>query len=156
MALPTYPFERESYWVDADIGAIGGPSRGSDAAEPVDTSTNPDGELIPGTARFVDRVTDIVHTLSGIDKSSLDSSSTFLQLGFDSLFLSQVCRAIDREFDVAITFPQLAGQLTTIDAVAEHLSDECRPAEPSTAPTRVRETAPDAQSTRQTLEGIQV
>ena len=108
------------------------------------------------TSHFVDRVTDIVQTLSGVDRESLDSSATFLQLGFGSLFLLQVCRAIEKEFDVIVTMPQLADQLSTIETVAEHLATACPVAERATPPMLVESTdGPSSQSTPETFAEIQ-
>jgi amino acid adenylation domain-containing protein len=63
----------------------------------------------------------IFQDLSGIDLSGAGGSTTFLELGFDSLFLTQVSQALQSKFGVKITFRQLLDQLSTLDALAAHL-----------------------------------
>src|SRR6202023_1020423 len=59
--------------------------------------------------------------LSGIDLSTADSATTFLEMGFDSLFLTQVTQALQSKFDVKITFRQLLGDQSTLAALAEFM-----------------------------------
>jgi acyl carrier protein len=45
-----------------------------------------------------------LHDLSGVPREQLDPAASFLDLGFDSLFLTQARQAFGREFGVKITF----------------------------------------------------
>ena len=77
--------------------------------------------------------------LSGFDLEELDQSATFLELGFDSLFLIQFSQAIKKGFKVKITFRQLIEQIPTpvslIQHLAEKASDDVLPAVAASAPT---------------------
>ena len=57
-----------------------------------------------------------------------DSSATFLEMGFDSLFLTQVTQALQTKFGLRITFRQLLDRESTLDALAAYL-DAKLPAE---------------------------
>ena len=61
--------------------------------------------------------------LSGFDLDELDQSATFLELGFDSLFLIQFSQSIKKGFKVKVTFRQLIEQIPTPTALIEHLAE---------------------------------
>ncbi len=48
--------------------------------------------------------------LSGIDVATFDSATSFIEMGFDSLFLTQVSQALGKKYAVKITFRQLFGR----------------------------------------------
>ena len=64
----------------------------------------------------------LLENLSGIDVANAPSGTSFLELGFDSLFLTQASQAIKTRFNVAVSFRQMMGDLATLDAVADHLN----------------------------------
>ena len=59
--------------------------------------------------------------LSGIDAASLAPGAAFLELGLDSLFLTQAATLLQKTFGVKISFRELLDELSTIDALAAHL-----------------------------------
>jgi len=138
--LPTYPFERKRHWVDraADepVASIPGPAVNHDSDEeemPVTTNA-------PATGRrdaLVDRLRSLFGDLSGLDPASIDTGAAFLELGLDSLVLTQAALLLQKTFDVKISFRELLEELSTIDALAAHL-DGVLPAEavpvPATQP----------------------
>ena len=94
----------------------------------------------------MDRKTDIsrelcqlFEELSGIAIPEGQTASGFLDMGFDSLFLTQAGQLIKRRFGVAITFRQLMGELDSIDRIAAHLAetlepDDAKPVEATPSP----------------------
>src|SRR4029077_4069827 len=126
---PTYPFERQRYWVDpAPVGAMA-PSILVQASSPssevaaVEKSTA-NSILAPrvgqvGSAetrkdRLAARLVEILVPVSGREPSQISTSATFLEQGLDSLSLTQVAFAIRKEFDVKVTFSQLMNQLPNV------------------------------------------
>ena len=85
--------------------------------------------------------------LSGFDLDELDQSATFLELGFDSLFLIQFSQAIKKSFNVKVTFRQLIEKIPTPEALISHLaekaSDDVLPSAPAPA-NKPAEPAPQA------------
>ena len=59
--------------------------------------------------------------LSGFDLDELDNQATFLELGFDSLFLIQFSQAIKTHFKVKVSFRQLIEQVASPVALVEFL-----------------------------------
>ena len=73
-----------------------------------------------------------------MDLSAADGSTTFLEMGFDSLFLTQVTQALQNKFGLKITFRQLLGDQSTMNALAEYVDSQLPAdvlAEPATTPT---------------------
>ena len=94
--------------------------------------------------QILSTLTSIFEELSGIKIEGADSSATFLELGFDSLFLTQVTQSLQHRFGLRITFRQLLDQQSTLEALAafvdshlpaDRFADETKPApQPSMEP----------------------
>jgi len=118
--LPTYPFERQSYWIDVTADGTAEEEEEEIILEESPTSSDAD---IAGALRTV------VTELSGVKVE--DDAATFTELGFDSLFLTQASQAIQSRFGVKITFRQMLGELSSVAAIAKHIAAEA-PAFPKT------------------------
>ncbi len=81
------------------------------------------------------RLRTVFEDVAGVDLAQADTSMDFLQLGLDSLTLTQAALQVKRQFGVAVTFRQLMEKLRSLDALAQYL-DETLPAEaaPAVAP----------------------
>lgn len=109
--LPTYPFRRRRHW----IGPVPGPATESTPAVAEITATAGPAGNLPAQleAVFVE--------LSGVDGSSLTPGATFLQMGFDSLFLTQAASALQKRFATKITVRTLVEDAPTFDLLAAHI-----------------------------------
>jgi amino acid adenylation domain-containing protein len=160
IALPTYPFERKRYWAEPaeGNGTVGEPA---EQAAPTPGNTPEKADMTPGENRGrKDRIiAKLAHTfaeLSGMEAGELDPAATFLELGFDSLFLTQVSQALQSGFGVKITFRQLLDQLASIEALANYMDEQLPPeqmAEPAQAalaakPAAVSASAPGMGATQ--------
>lgn len=95
----------------------------------------------PGSGRrgrIESRLKELVGELSGKSLSDVSADTTFLEMGFDSLFLTQVTRDLKRALDLKITFRQLLSQQNTFGKLAEY-ADGVLPA------AAFQEPAPQAQ-----------
>ncbi len=72
--------------------------------------------------------------LSGADLADADGDASFLELGFDSLFLTQLTQAIQAKYRVKLTFRQIMEDYPTLGALACHL-DRMAPAQTSAPAT---------------------
>ena len=61
--------------------------------------------------------------LSGMDMSSVAPSATFLEMGFDSLFLTQVSQALQTRFGLKIKFRQLLDQLSDLGSLTDYVQE---------------------------------
>ena len=144
--LPTYPFERKRYWVDPVVTAAGE----VDLRPPVPEATPVDGrevekhmnesmlaEAVPTSAPRTDvtaRLQALFSELSGLQESELDASVSFLELGLDSLFLTQASTAIHKTFGVKVAFRDLLEDASTLAAVAARIEAELPPEAASPVP----------------------
>ena len=133
--LPTYPFERKSYWIDnsaATRAEVLAP-----APLPVSNVTISTPAVSPSPMN-TDRLPDLVAKLRTLvlDLSGIvvdDDSASFTELGFDSLFLTQASQAVQSRFGVKVTFRQMLGDLSSVAALAKFLDREM----PASAPVVV-------------------
>jgi glutamate-1-semialdehyde aminotransferase/malonyl CoA-acyl carrier protein transacylase len=143
--LPTYPFERTRHWVDPAEPVSAGPALGAEARAPTeaprDSSRSPAAVLPPnGSAPVAEnaepstmsqrlstlkrQLAEVFEETSGIEIGESDENTSFVELGFDSLFLTQVALAVGRKFGVTVTFRQLVDELPSLEAVAEYMDSK--------------------------------
>ncbi len=117
--LPTYPFERERYWLEPGTRTFApAPVAIEQPAAPAIISVSkPDTNLH-------DEIKAVLHELSGVPVERMSHAATFLEIGFDSLFLTQAILAIRKRFGVAVAFRQIFEELSTIDALAAFIGNE--------------------------------
>jgi amino acid adenylation domain-containing protein len=83
--------------------------------------------VAPAGSRTIDAVRELLRELSGVDIGAAGEETTFYQLGFDSLFLSQVSRRIAERFGVEVSFRQLREGISTPRKLADHLDRAVAP-----------------------------
>ena len=164
ISLPTYPFERKRYWLKDSSAtasiAVASTETSKEIDEPVTAinasskedavSVNMKGAAVTEAApnagarsgRIRAALIEIFEELSGLDLSKADGSASFLEMGFDSLFLTQVTQALQEKLDVKTTFRQLLGSELTLDALAQFV-DGKMPAEKFAAPAPLQAVAPE-------------
>ena len=127
--LPTYPFEEKSYWVDPAVvvaratpeampSAVARdfPAQKQPTAQPCAGSDQSPAEKM--TARLKELFTEI----SGISGDRFHADATFLELGMDSLLLTQIASKLQKDLGVKIAFSQLMKEYPTIPILATHLT----------------------------------
>lgn len=77
----------------------------------------------PSFIRVESLLSDILRERTGYDLADLDRDATFMELGFDSLFLIQLSQTIKQRFGVKVAFRQLIEEVTSIDKLLLHLVD---------------------------------
>src|SRR5258708_677846 len=173
VSLPTYPFERKRYALDvpADPAAASMQvtpvvdQRSNQAAagstpmqEEVSVTSTPNVPLssvpepIASTrpARVRALLVEVFEGLSGQDLSTVDGATTFLEMGFDSLFLTQVAQALHERLNLKVTFRQLLGDQSSLEALSAYV-DERLPQDALAAPPQPAPSASAASPTPQAL-----
>lgn len=140
--MPTYPFERKRFWIM--------PSAHQhplvDSQRP-NNSVSEDLELIPETIEnsnnseilnmnttetrveiLITEIKAILYELSGIGPEEMDVEATYLELGFDSLFLSQAVIQLNKKLNLNLSFRQMFEETPTILSLVEY-ADELLPKE---------------------------
>ena len=142
--LPTYPFERKRFWIDAPSSSrrataqmtsitqtpaalppLAAPSIAAAATEVAqDTPAMSNSNNSTRIGELSTAVAAILEELSGNVPPSLTEPINFLEMGFDSLFLTQVAQRIQSQMKVKITFRQLLGDYSNIPALAGFLAQQ--------------------------------
>jgi amino acid adenylation domain-containing protein len=131
--LPTYAFNRKRCWID--------PIAKSDQQNPVvsanqqpQSSQEPTGTITPNNlpitslrkpgmrkASLLRKINQLLEDASGIEMDGVASDMSFLEIGLDSLLLTQVALTLKKEFSLPITFRQLTSEYTSPDLLADYL-----------------------------------
>ncbi|SDC03797.1 hybrid non-ribosomal peptide synthetase/type I polyketide synthase [Ruegeria marina] len=160
--LPTYAFQRKLHWIEPPRPGAEAVTEQSvpDAALPasaiattqsISSEVPPMATAAPAPAPTADRkprlaaeLLAMLSDISGEDLSPEDADVSFLDLGFDSLFLGQVSQKLTADYGVDLTFRQLLANYPTTNAVAAYL-DENLPPEPAAVAEAAQPVAQPAQ-----------
>lgn len=124
--LPTYPFERTRHWIDAVPYAANdqvapSPAAARQAAAEAPAVATPETALATRHERILAQLKSIICKLSGLPIERIDAHATFLELGFDSLFLTQANAAFKKAFKIRMTTRQLIETTPVLDALAAYI-----------------------------------
>ena len=124
--LPTYPFERTRHWIDAVPYATNdqvtpSPAAVSQAAAETPAVAAPEAALATRHEQILAQLKSIICKLSGLPIERIDAHATFLELGFDSLFLTQANAAFKKAFKIRMTTRQLIETTPVLDALAAYI-----------------------------------
>ncbi len=121
--LPATPWERVRCWIDE-------PATTTQTKLPEPT---PAMDQSPAADTTLPELIALFEELSGDALSGADPAMSFLQLGFDSLFLGQVAQQLRSRYALKVTFRQLLGEYGSFAALAAYISAN-RPAAPRPTP----------------------
>jgi amino acid adenylation domain-containing protein len=141
--LPTTPFERKRFWLDAKpaplANAIGAavisadlpsvsatssfstPTLSQSVMEQSTMSSSPAFAQPSRKGALADQVRALFEDVSGLDIAASSVDASFLELGLDSLTLTQAAIQLKKKFKLNITFRQLMEQFRSVNALAGHL-----------------------------------
>lgn len=144
--LPTYPFERQRFWVEAPSAIanvvphpalnittdleipmphlVASPTT-QDVGSPAQSAVAADRR-----PALIGRLRDVFEDVVGFDLSDADSEANFMELGLDSLMLTQVATQLQRTFAVSVTFRQLMGEFSSLERLSKMLDERLPPEAP--------------------------
>ncbi|WP_333676362.1 amino acid adenylation domain-containing protein [Dyella sp.] len=151
--LPTYPFERKRHWIDvpratdappaaAISNVVALPVRSEPAvAAAMPLNTNPEATMAPSTTsaratRLVAQLRALFEDVAGAEFDDVDPATHFVELGLDSLSLTQVALQLQKTFALKITFRELMEAHSSFASLAQHI-DRLLPPEAAAATTAV-------------------
>ena len=157
--LPTYPFERERYWIDPPElnGANTAVSNQQPTnqqnipAEPVQTK----GDLqMSRKKNIADALAQLMYELSGIEIEPDNYQTSFMEMGYDSLTLTQVSTLLKKKMKVQIRFRKLLEDVSNIDSLAEYCAEKL-PADAYADPEPAPQAAPAPPAAPQAVPAAQ-
>ncbi|RNL52565.1 polyketide synthase [Pedobacter jejuensis] len=119
--IPTYQFDKTRYWVE--------PLATKTFAKEQTILKDESPEIIPlntnemRITNLTTKVKRILEDASGIEINELDSGRNFLELGLDSLLLTQVAISLKREFNLPITFRKLNEEYPSVESLVKYLNE---------------------------------
>lgn len=141
LLLPTYPFERQRYWVDAMPAIPTVPA--SDVLIPPAvafaqtvlenvmpqpaTALVADATPIDRRPRLIVQLKDLFEDVAGFDMADAEAEANFMELGLDSLMLTQVALQLEKAFGVKVSFRQLMGECASLDRLAGMIDAQLPP-----------------------------
>ncbi len=120
ISMPTYAFERIRHWVDpVAMVADGGRAIASTTIE-APVPNGGDANLTPKEA-LIAQIKHLLEESSGLELAEVSNEETFLEMGLDSLFLTQVATSLSKKFGVKISFRQLNEEVPNLDKLADYI-----------------------------------
>jgi amino acid adenylation domain-containing protein len=136
LPLPTYPFERQKFWIDPPPApnfapAVTQPLQTTPTIHqptivPLVTPTSPTSE--PREVRLLPEIAAVFKDTAGVEIGTNERETTFLELGLDSLSLTQVALSLKKKFQVKVTFRQLLEDCSNLTTLARSIDRQLPPA----------------------------
>ncbi len=148
--LPGYAFQRQRYWVDAPSASATATPDAQHAPGSVAEAhavPAPAAAPAPAAGKLLEQLRHLVEDVSGIDVSDADPAVPWLELGLDSLTLTQLALQLQRSFGVKVTFRQVMEDYPSLASLVALLEAKAAPA--STEPTPQAMRPPLALSTNE-------
>jgi amino acid adenylation domain-containing protein len=132
--LPSYAFNRQRFWVEPmqETRAV--------SLAYTDDQTNPIQNYTVLNMRkslLVNQVKEILENASGIELAEVPSDMSFVEMGLDSLLLTQVALILKKQFSIPITFRQLNEDYGTLDSLVDYLIQQLPEEAPAAMPTPI-------------------
>ena len=139
IALPTYPFEHRPFWLPAPAApcrlfspATANCQQGAAAQltlQPQEALIMPDRKQ-----RLSEEILHLLEEASGMSLQGADPQASLIELGLDSLLLTQIALTLSQTYQSKVSFRQLNGELNSLHKLAEHF-DRVLPAQTQAAQT---------------------
>jgi amino acid adenylation domain-containing protein len=135
-ALPGYPFEHKSYWLDPPAQTELPTYSSQETQQETITENNSDFQTIAAMSqqrkeRLVKEISDILEEASGMELEGADRNAGFVELGLDSLFLTSVALTLTKKYGVKVTFRQLNESLSTLNSLSDYFDQQLPPDAPA-------------------------
>ncbi|HEX8427625.1 amino acid adenylation domain-containing protein [Hymenobacter sp.] len=139
VTLPSYAFNRKPCWVNP--AAVKVTPVVQQASEIHLTNTSPHRPLVPmrRDTLFI-KIKSLLENASGIEMDGVTPAMSLLEIGLDSLLLTQLAITLKKEFNIPITFRQLNQEYAKLEALISYI-DSKLPAEAYQPPAHVQPAA---------------
>ena len=127
--LPAYSFNKKYCWIEPAATPRDNVAHKAVVQDPVSNLN----EINPTPVKMrkddlITRIKQLLEDASGIDTRNVAPGMSFVEIGLDSLLLTQMALTLKKEFDLPVTFRQLNEEYATLELLAKYL-DEKLPAD---------------------------
>ncbi|WP_367868588.1 amino acid adenylation domain-containing protein [Pedobacter sp. WC2423] len=127
--LPAYRYHKKRYWAEPKNKI-----RQNTLTNTHQITTNPLTAMRKDT--LIEKIKHLLENASGIEMDGVTPDRSFIEIGLDSLLLTQVAITFKKEFSLPVSFRQLNEEYSTIDALASYIAKNTAQ-EPAPAATPV-------------------
>lgn len=125
LPLPTYQFDRKRYWLD--IKQLN-KTIAIENTIPQETEHSALINMLTTKKENLNlKIRQVLEEASGIEMENVSSDRNFLEIGLDSLLLTQIAISLKKEFNLPVTFRKLIEEYTTIDLLADYIGRNTAP-----------------------------
>ena len=129
IALPGYPFEHKEFWLDPPLMGSSNLIQENNINNTSEIITTSFASAMPQRKeRLIKEISEILEEASGIELDGADRDAGFVELGLDSLFLTQIALTLTKKYNTKVTFRQLNEDLSSLNSLSTYL-DQQLPAE---------------------------
>ena len=119
--LPAYAFDKKRYWLEAALPQqINAPAIETPQPELKTENITIENPLMRQEL-LTEKLRELFEDASGIEIDAAATNVNFVEIGFDSLLLTQIATNLKKEFNVPITFRKLFEDYNTIQNLAAYL-----------------------------------
>jgi acyl transferase domain-containing protein len=124
--VPTYAFDKQDYWVEP-VPRYAIPQTTTAFLEPNYSEEQKNSTPVMRKDELIARLKHTLEEASGIEMDAATPDMSFIELGLDSLILTQVALTLKKQFALPVTFRQLNEELGTLGLLADHLDANLPP-----------------------------
>ncbi|EPY00901.1 type I polyketide synthase [Magnetospirillum fulvum] len=144
VALPTYPFQRQRYWMEIAPLRPGSGGHAPGAAPVSEQTKLPDvpptrTETMQSLTERADELAAILAEISGFDAATIDRTQHLTDMGLDSLMLLKLGQTVEQRYGLELRMSQLFEDIGTVNGLAAYV---LRHAAPASAPAALVPAAP--------------
>ena len=119
--LPAYIFDRKPCWVNPLELPLSQQTSNPDAKVEEFIEKENNNSHVMRKSILLQKISEIITNTSGIELKASDFNYNFLELGLDSLILTQLALSLKKEFKIPITFRQLNEESGTPELLADYI-----------------------------------
>ncbi len=122
--LPPYAYDYKKCWADPVPVPIPVQSRNIILEEteiPSFQNTQPEPQKLMIANKLTEQIKTILYDASGVELQEMQPDCTFIEMGLDSLLLTQVSISLTKKFNVPVSFRNLNESFDTIELLAAYL-----------------------------------
>ncbi|HKO81016.1 MAG TPA: aminotransferase class III-fold pyridoxal phosphate-dependent enzyme, partial [Chitinophagaceae bacterium] len=122
--IPGYAFNRTRLWVEPKQFTYSENKQANTINQTGNTITPSITKLTPMRKHIlIEKAKAILEDASGIDMQDMSPETSFIEMGLDSLILTQIAISLKKSFSLPITFRQLNQDLENLDRLATYLDE---------------------------------
>ncbi|NTS39489.1 amino acid adenylation domain-containing protein [Flavisolibacter sp. BT320] len=131
LRLPTYAFDRKRYWIEkaAQTPIPAAVNNHSPVPETIHPENSQPQKQQMRKEALIEKIKTILEDASGIEMNGVEPEVSFMEMGLDSLLLTQIALILKKEFKLAITFRQLNEDYSNLDRLAAFIDANLPPEE---------------------------